>query len=276
MSSSLASDSVSGSASAPASEPVPTPSTVLEVSDLSVSLSGRPVLSDVTLSVHSHEFVGLLGPNGAGKTTLLRSILGFIPLKQGSVRVAGEPMTGRRRSRARQAVGYVPQKHQFAWEFPISVHHAVLNGRVGNRLMSRPRLEDYSAVASALKKVNLADLADRPIGQLSGGQRQRVLVARALASNPRILLLDEPFTGMDIPSAEQLLELFHSLAEEGVAVLMSTHDLGEAVDHCDRLVLLKGTVMAEGRAEDLRCPDPWVRTYGVRSDSPLLRTVGAL
>lgn len=248
-------------------------SPVLSVRGLSVGLSGRSVLSDVTLDLEQGEFVGLLGPNGAGKTTLLRSILGFLPVAAGSVSVQGKTQ-----SRAvRKAVGYVPQRHEFAWEFPLSVREAVLGGRVGRRgLLRRASVEDHKVALQALKKVNLEDKSDRPIGQLSGGQRQRVLVARALAARPDVLLLDEPFTGMDVPNAEQLIVLFKELAGEGTTVLMSTHDLGEAVDHCDRLVLLNRTVQADSQRDDLSLSEPWMKAYGVRENSSLLRTVGVV
>lgn len=152
---------------------------VLSVRGLSVSLSGRSVLSDVTLKLAHGEFVGLLGPNGAGKTTLLRSILGFVSRDSGSVVVQGQS-----RSRVvRRAVGYVPQRHEFAWEFPLSVREAVLGGRTGRiGLFRRASVADHKAALQAIKKMNLEDKVDRPIGQLSGGQRQRVLVARALAA----------------------------------------------------------------------------------------------
>ncbi|WP_459610776.1 anchored repeat-type ABC transporter ATP-binding subunit [Corynebacterium urogenitale] len=248
-------------------------SPVLSVRRLAVQLSGRRVLSDVTLDLERGEFVGLLGPNGAGKTTLLRSILGFIPVDSGSVSVEGRS----RAAAVRRAVGYVPQRHEFAWEFPLSVREAVLGGRVVRRgLLRRAAVEDHKAALQALKKVNLEDKADRPIGQLSGGQRQRVLVARALAAQPEVLLLDEPFTGMDVPNAEQLIGLFKQLADEGTTVLMSTHDLGEAVDHCERLVLLNGSVQADSARDDLRQAEPWMRAYGVRENSSLLRTVGVV
>ncbi|MEJ5998197.1 anchored repeat-type ABC transporter ATP-binding subunit [Corynebacterium sp. H130] len=242
----------------------------LSVSGLHVSLAGREVLRGVDLEVAPGEFVGLIGPNGAGKTTLFRSILGVLPVSRGEVRISGQPAT-----KARGRIGYVPQRHEFAWDFPISIHDTVMSGRArAIGWLRRPRVKDYEAVDRALGRVRLRDLADRPIGELSGGQRQRVLVARALALGPDILLLDEPFTGLDMPSAELLLDLFNELASEGVAIVMSTHNLPEAMEVCSRVVLLNGKIVASGAPEQLQDKDVWMEAFGITSSSPLLRIVG--
>lgn len=243
---------------------------VLTVSSLSVSLAGRRVIDDASLTVAAGEFVGLLGPNGAGKTTLLRSILGLVPVAAGTVDVAGK------RGRAvRELIGYVPQRHDVAWDFPLDVRSAVMGGRTGLiGWFRRPAESDHDAVDEALARVRLLELGERPIGELSGGQRQRVLVARALATRPKVLLLDEPFTGLDIPSAEQLLELFDRLAHQGTAIVMSTHNLAEAVHACHRLVLFNRGVVADGTRAELARPEPWMDTFGVRPGSPLLSSVG--
>lgn len=253
---------------------------VLRVRELDVRLAQRDVLHGVDLDVAAGELMGLLGPNGAGKTTLLRSILGLIPRRKGSVEVAAHPqsatpamLSGRV---ARAQIGYVPQRHEFAWDYPISVYNCVLNGQTGKRgLFRRASVSDHRAAAEALERVHLADLADRPIGQLSGGQRQRVLVARALATTPSLLLLDEPFTGMDFPSIELLCDVLQQLhRKEGMSTLMITHDLPQAVHICDRITLLNGSIVATGAPSELRDPKPWTRTFGVRSDSPLLSSLG--
>jgi manganese/iron transport system ATP-binding protein len=230
------------------------------------------VLRDVDLAVPAGEFLGVLGPNGAGKTTLLRAVLGLVPVRAGSVRLRGE-----RPTRGRSAIGYVPQRHEFAWDYPVSVREATLTGR-GARLGAwrRPRAADWAAVADALDRVEVADLARRPVGELSGGQRQRVLVARALAAEPEVLLLDEPFTGLDLPTQEQLADLFAHLAAEGRVVVMTTHDLLGALHRCDRLALVNRTVVAVGPPRDLRDPAAWRTTFGVGPDSPLLRILGGL
>jgi manganese/iron transport system ATP-binding protein len=239
----------------------------LSVDDLCVQLGGRPVLDSVHLEVRPGELVGLIGPNGAGKTTLLRTILGLLRARSGSVRIEG------RVSRAgRTRLGYVPQRHEFAWDFPISVEDVVMTGRTGRLgMLRRPGVEDWHAVSQAIDRVRMTDLRRRPVGELSGGQRQRVLVARALALQPAVLLLDEPFTGLDMPTQELLSELFVSLAREDRAVLMTTHDLAAALYTCDRLVLLNRTVVAAGRPDELVDPNVWMDTFGVGADSPLLR-----
>ncbi|WP_422774898.1 anchored repeat-type ABC transporter ATP-binding subunit [Plantactinospora sp. WMMC1484] len=236
-----------------------------------MDLGGRPVLRDVRLHLEPGELVGLLGPNGAGKTTLLRTVLALVRARGGQVLVEGK------RSRpGRAGIGYVPQRHEFTWDFPISVEQAVLTGRTGRiGLLRRPGLADWRAVGEALDRVQLAGLRRRPVGELSGGQRQRVLVARALALAPRILLLDEPFTGLDMPTQELLGDLFASLAAEGRAVLMTTHDLVAAMESCTRLVLLNRTVIADGRPDELQDVEVWMRTFGVSETSPLLKLVRA-
>ncbi|KUJ43965.1 anchored repeat-type ABC transporter ATP-binding subunit [Micromonospora maris] len=243
----------------------------LEVDQLDVDLGGRPVLRDIRLHLDRGELVGLLGPNGAGKTTLLRAILALTRIRAGRVLVEGKPSRP-----GRSDIGYVPQRHEFTWDFPISVEQAVMSGRTGRMgLLRRPGVADWRAVGDALDRVQLTELRRRPVGELSGGQRQRVLVARALALAPRILLLDEPFTGLDMPTQELLGQLFTSLASEEHAVLMTTHDLVAAVDTCTRLVLLNGRIIADGHPADLQDAELWTKTFGVSETSPLLKLVRA-
>lgn len=226
-------------------------SALLRVEAASVVLGGRLALEDASLAVEGGELVGLIGPNGAGKTTLLRAALGLVPLASGAVSVASRP-------------GYVPQRHEFAWDFPIDIAGAVLTGRTrAIGWLRRPRPADREAAERALELTGLTGLARRPIGELSGGQRQRVLVARALAAEPQILLLDEPFTGVDVPTQELLNRLFRQLTAEGRALLMTTHDLAAAARTCDRVVLINRTVVAEGGPELLAEPDQMLRAFGL-------------
>ncbi|QPK80065.1 anchored repeat-type ABC transporter ATP-binding subunit [Corynebacterium lizhenjunii] len=235
---------------------------MISTTQLSVSLAGRTVVHDVSLHVGAGEFIGLLGPNGAGKTTLMRALLGLVPYR-------GEVNT-------QQRCGYVPQRHEFAWDFPINVYDCVLGGRTGLiGWARRAGRADHAAAAEAVELVGLTALARRPIGQLSGGQRQRVLIARALATRPGVLLLDEPFTGLDAPNSEALLALFAGLSAQGKSVLMSTHNLAEAAHSCPRLVLFNRTIIADAPASDLLAnPAPWEATFGVAADSPLLGAIG--
>jgi len=246
--------------------------TVVSVRDLEVVLGGRRVLEGVTLDVARGEFVALVGPNGAGKTTLLRSVLGVLHPAGGTVRV--RDLSPRR---ARSSIGYVPQRHEFAWDFPIDVDHAVLSGRTGLLgIRRRPGVEDWRAVTRALERVGLVELRRRPVGELSGGQRQRVLVARALAVDPDLLLLDEPYTGLDLPTQELLAVLFGQLAADGHAIVMATHDLLGALTGCSRLVLLDRVVVADGTPQELTDPAPWCRTFAVSAEHPLLALLGAI
>ncbi|SJM68160.1 Zinc ABC transporter, ATP-binding protein ZnuC [Gulosibacter sp. 10] len=236
---------------------------VLEIRDVSVQLGGRRVLQGVDFAVAPREFVGLIGPNGAGKTTLMRAALGLIPVESGTI------------DRGRRLPGYVPQRHEFVWDFPISVEDAVLSGLTRSiGWFRRPRAKHFEAVADALERVEMSGLARRPVGELSGGQRQRVLVARALALDPALLLLDEPFTGLDMPTQELLGELFADLAREGQAVVMTTHDLAGAMHLCSRLCLLNRTVIADDRPSRLRDPELWMRTFSIGRDNPLLSSLG--
>lgn len=237
-------------------------SPLISVEDLSVTLAGRRVIENACLTVNPGEFIGLLGPNGAGKTTLLRAILGLVP-STGTIDVT-------------TSLGYVPQRHDVEWDFPITVAKAVLSGRTGLvGWLRRPRRADKEATRRAMELTNLQDLARRPIAQLSGGQRQRVLIARALATEPDVLLLDEPFTGLDAPNTEELLYLFDEITAQGTSVVMSTHNLSEAAHSCSRLVLFNRGIVADGPAAELRLrPEPWSDTFGVSTSSPLLSAIG--
>ncbi|MEV7228721.1 MULTISPECIES: anchored repeat-type ABC transporter ATP-binding subunit [Polymorphospora] len=242
----------------------------LRVEALTVRLGERLAVDNVDLTVGAGEIVGLIGPNGAGKTTLLRAVLGLVPAQRGRVLVAGSPA-----ARVRSLIGYVPQRHEFAWDFPVTVAGAVLTGRTrAIGWLRRPKPADRAAVTEALALAGLTDLRDRPVGQLSGGQRQRVLVARALALRPRVLLLDEPFTGVDVPTQELLTALLDRLRGEGVAVLTTTHDLPAAAASCTRLCLLNRRVVAEGPPDRLTDPALWLRAFGVTSSDRLLDTLG--
>lgn len=235
----------------------------LVVEGVSARLGGRVVLDEVDLVVNSGEFAALIGPNGAGKTTLLRAVLGLVALDAGRVRIAGQVES--------RSIGYVPQLQSLNWDFPCTVHDSVLSSRA--RLVGwlrKPKATDRECVSRALDRVGLSVLADRPIGELSGGQRQRVLVARALALEPSLYLLDEPFAGVDPPTQESLTALFRDFADEGAAVLMSTHDIRSAAASCDSVVLLNRTVVAAGPPAEVCLPATLLSGFaygvGVRSE----------
>ncbi|MFC7219505.1 anchored repeat-type ABC transporter ATP-binding subunit [Streptomyces polyrhachis] len=241
------------------------------MSGATVVLGGRTAVERADLSVGAGELVGLIGPNGAGKTTLLRAVLDLVPLTAGEVFVAGPD--GRRPGRG---IGYVPQRHEFAWDFPIDIAGAVLAGRTRQiGWLRRPRRADRDAAQEALELTGLADLRRRPVGELSGGQRQRVLVARALAAQPRVLLLDEPFAGVDVPTQELLNDLFGRLAREGRGLLMTTHDLAAAARTCDRVVLINRTVVAEGGPALLADAEQMLRAFGLDRATGAVGAVGA-
>ena len=226
-----------------ATRSLPTSATepALQAQGLGVSLGGRSVLADVDFAVYPGELVGLFGPNGAGKTTFLRTLLGLISPAAGQVR---GPLDARR---AASRVAYVPQKHNIDWDFPIDIRSFTLHGRAPlRRWTQRYTAADQDATARALTRVGLAQLATRPIAELSGGQRQRALIARALVCQPDVLLLDEPFTGVDATTQDVLLAVLAGQRRDGVAVIMTTHDLPQMVEHCTRAVLINGRIFADG------------------------------
>lgn len=243
---------------------------ILNIENLHVSLSGRRILNDISVSCGQGELLGVLGPNGAGKTTLLRTMIGLVPATSGTITVGGD--SGRK---ATDKIGYVPQRQDIAWEFPVTVAQLVMTGR-GRHLgwFRGPKVSDWESVYAALDQVQMRAYADRPIAELSGGQRQRILIARALVTEPALLVLDEPFTGLDMPTQELLSLLFTTLTEGGTSLLMTTHDLTHATAICDRLVLLNRSVVASGSPEQLRDPQLWMDTFRVSAASPLLKQLG--
>ncbi len=193
---------------------------VIAVRGLWAGYDREQVLEDVHLTVYERDFVGLIGPNGGGKTTLLRVLLGLLPPTRGEVRIMGRPVR-----EGRRALGYVPQVVEFDHEFPISVWEVARMGRLGHRrLLQRYTAEDDAIVEKALRQVDVLDLRQRPIGELSGGQRQRVYIARALATQPEILLLDEPTSSVDPQVSNSIYELLQQLNEH-VTILLISHDM---------------------------------------------------
>jgi zinc transport system ATP-binding protein len=199
---------------------------VISVQHLWATYDSEPVLEDINLSIEKLDYIGLIGPNGGGKTTLLKVLLGLLPPTRGQVCVMGKPV-----KEARRDIGYVPQSVQFDRDFPISVWDVVRMGRLGRRrLLQRYTAEDDQVVAEALRSANMLDLRDRPIGALSGGQRQRVYIARALATEPKILLLDEPMASVDPQVSASIYELLRQLNEH-ITILLVSHDMSAISSH---------------------------------------------
>ena len=221
----------------------------LIVNDVTVAYrNGLTALRHASFAVPRGTITGLVGVNGAGKSTLFKAIMGFVPLTEGSVEILGMPA---REALRQNLVAYVPQAEEVDWNFPVLVEDVVMMGRYGHMNFLRiPSRRDHQMVAQALERVNMAEFRKRQIGELSGGQRKRVFLARALAQEGQIILLDEPFTGVDVTTEEQIIELLRSLRDEGRVMLVSTHNLGSVPDFCDRTVFVKGTVLAYGKTED--------------------------
>jgi ABC-type Mn2+/Zn2+ transport system ATPase subunit len=204
---------------------------LIELRQVVVGYHRQPLLPPIDLAVHAGQFLGVVGPNGSGKTTLVRTMLGLMPP------VTGEIAFPTRRPR----FGYVPQRATVDVSFPLTAFEVALMGRYGLiRPMRRPRPEDGRAVQAALSDVGIADLSGRPFHALSGGQRQRVLVARALASEPEILVLDEPTTGLDLPAERAMMDLVASFTARRIAVVMVSHHLGAVSDYVSDLALIAG------------------------------------
>lgn len=223
--------------------------TVLAVEHLSAGYDGAPVLKDVTLSIAGGDFVALIGPNGAGKSTLIRVCLGLLRAEMGGVKLFGEPL-GRFHDWYR--VGYVRQGPLASVGFPATVREVVATGRTGRRMFRRLSAEDWRAVDDALDLLAITPLRHRLIGELSGGERQRVMLARALAGHPELLLLDEPTTGVDSATTEQMLHLLGELCRERrMTVVYVSHDIESLRPHATKIALLNGTLAFFGSLEQL-------------------------
>ena len=206
--------------------------------------NGHTALRDASFALPTGTITALVGVNGSGKSTLFKAIMGFVPVARGSVRILG--MSVREALRA-NIVAYVPQAEEVDWNFPVLVEDVVMMGRYGHMNMFRiPSPRDRELVDAALGRVGMLEFRKRQIGELSGGQRKRVFLARALAQEGKVILLDEPFTGVDVKTEDAIIELLRSLRDEGRVILVSTHNLGSVPEFCDRVVLVKGTVLAHG------------------------------
>ncbi len=232
----------------------------LEVHDLTVAYHQRPVLWDIDFSIPPSQLVGVIGPNGAGKTTLIKAVLGMVPLASGWVNCFGHPA-----KESRRRIGYVPQRESVDWDFPTDARDVVLMGMYGQLgWLRRPGRADREKATECLRMVGMADYARRQISQLSGGQQQRVFLARALAQDAELYLMDEPFAGVDAATEKAIVVLLDDLKQHGKTVMAVHHDLQTVEEYFDWVVLLNMRQIAVGRTGDVYTPENLRKTYGGR------------
>lgn len=231
---------------------------IVELEDVCVTYRGGPAaLEGITLTIPAGSHIAIVGPNGAGKTTLFNAMLGLVPLTQGRIRIQGRPAHTMRR-----AIAYIPQREAVDWSFPLTAMDIALMGRVahiGWRL--RPRTKDVAAAEAALRRVDMWQHRSKPIAELSGGQQQRLIIARALAQDAPLFLLDEPFNEVDAATQNLLLELFDELVAQGRTLMVTTHDLELARTRFATLLFLNRSVMAFGSPADVFTPQTLAKTY---------------
>lgn len=235
----------------------------LQVKNLDVAYhhSANLALENISFQVLQGTRVAVVGPNGAGKSTLFKAMIGLLPVERGEVLVHDMPYGSHG-----ECVAYVPQREQVDWKFPVNVQDVVMMGRYGSLgWLNRPGKQDRDVVARAMAQMNITNLAHRSVGELSGGQQQRVFLARALAQEPHILLMDEPFTGVDVTTQEATLELLNQQQAQGVTLIVSTHDLNLAATRFDRVLLLNHRVIAYGSPQEVFTTDNLLRAFGAQA-----------
>jgi ABC-type Mn2+/Zn2+ transport system ATPase subunit len=233
----------------------------LEIEHVSAGYNGQPALIDVSFQVPHGGQVAVVGPNGAGKSTLFKALVGLLPVRSGRILIHGQPL-----GLHKDCVAYIPQREEVDWRFPVTVEDVVMMGRYGKQgWLRRPNGADREVVRRSLDDMGLTALAKRPIGELSGGQQQRVFLARALAQEPHILLMDEPFTGIDLATQEATLALLERIKQQQVTVLVSTHDLSMAEQRFERILLLNHRVIAYGPPGEVFTPENIRTAFGGRA-----------
>ena len=229
----------------------------VELRNFTCGYAGEIVINNVSMQVQRGDFVGLLGPSGSGKTTLLRSLLGAVEVYQGDVFVQGESIKDKR-----PAIGYVPQLENIDWDFPVTVEQVVIMGCTSEMpIMPWFRKKDRRRADEIMKRLRIDDLAKRHIRELSGGQQQRTFLARALVSNPHLLLLDEPTSGSDIKTRDEVMHLLDELNHQDMTIIMTTHEINAVAAHLPWVVCLNGGVIAEGPPNEVFTPDILRQTY---------------
>jgi ABC-type Mn2+/Zn2+ transport system ATPase subunit len=232
----------------------------LVLENVSAGYNGQRVLHDLTFQVVHGGQVAVVGPNGAGKSTLFKVLVGLLPLRSGQILIHGQPIGAHT-----DCVAYVPQRSEVDWRFPVTVTDVVMMGRYNRQgWLRRPDRDDRSACQRALEQMGIANLSRHAIGDLSGGQQQRVFLARALAQEPHILLMDEPFTGVDVATQEDTLTLLEQLKAQQVTVLVSTHDLRMAAERFEHVLLLNRQLIAYGPAQEVLSPAAIQQAFGGR------------
>ena len=231
----------------------------LDVDNISVAYNnGTPVLREITFQIPHGARVAVVGPNGAGKSTLFKALVGLLPLRAGKIFIHNLPL-----GHHLDCVAYIPQREEVDWRFPVTVRDVVMMGRFGHqKWLQRPRRADREVVRKSLAQMGIADMADRSISELSGGQQQRVFLARALAQEPHIFLMDEPFTGVDATTQEATLALLDHLRQQKVTVLISTHDLNLAASRFDAVLLLNRRLIAFGEPKSVFTPENLTQAFG--------------
>ena len=241
---------------------------IVEIKAVTCGYEKQRVLTDVSLTIMPGDFVGLLGPSGSGKTTLLRTVLGAVDLYEGEVLVNGVATT-----KKRPRVGYVPQLETIDWNFPVTVQEVVMMGRtMENKLFPWYRKEEKDLAAEMMGRLGILDLADRHIRELSGGQQQRVFLARALISSPQLLLLDEPTSGVDIKTRDDVMHLLHDLNHDGVTIIITTHEINAVAVHLPWIVCLAGRILAEGPPSEVITTEVLRLTYA--AEMPVIHYEG--
>jgi len=230
----------------------------LEVQSISISYGGVRVVENLSLQVGQGERVAIVGPNGAGKSTFFKALAGLKPVQEGQILIHGKPL-----GTHKDCVAYIPQREEVDWRFPVTVQDVVMMGRLGHIGWIKPAAKrDIEIASTCMEELGIAKLAKKPISDLSGGQQQRVFLARALAQEPHILLMDEPFSGIDITTQEILFHLLDQLREQHVTVIVSTHDLNMAAQRFDKVLLLKHRLVAFGSARDVFTPTAIREAFG--------------